>query len=219
MNGTRVVKLIKEHFSRGNYGQEIVEKTLTKVYGELSSVTRQEWGTAGQRGVEASFRLDVYTFEYHGERIVEIDGVQYFVYRTYINVGNDRTELYLESRGGVTYGDEEVDEVDVPAYVNIFNVLSSTGIPTFYGHASEGQTLPYIVYELDSSNFDADNKVYSLGYELTARLYTARKSLKNERKIEQAFEENDISWERGETDDYDEHEFIQEYTAALLGGD
>lgn len=216
MDGTRVVKLIQENITRGNYGQEIVSETYTNVYGMLQGITRSEWGTAGQRGIEASFRVDVYTFEYHGEKIVEIDGVRYAVYRTYINIGNDRTELYLETRQGVTFGYDEIEEEDVQVYVDFYETLLGSGIPVFYSYASEGQTLPYITYELDSSNFDADDIVYSKGYVATIQLHTARKSLKCERLLEGALEAANIPWERTETEDFAEREIIESYSAEII---
>ena len=219
MDSTKIVNLIQENITHGNYGQEIISETSTTVYGRISSVTRSEWNTAGQRGIEADFRLDVYSFEYHGEKVVEVDGVRYGVYRSYVRVNEDITELYLHTVDGVTYADEDdIPEEDISTYINIYEVLSSTGIPTFYGHAPQGQTLPYIVYDLaDSSNFAADNIVYQRGYDLTVSLYTARKSLRRERLIESAFEQNEIVWERGETDDLDERIYVQEYIANLIG--
>lgn len=219
MDNLRRVKLITENYTRGNFGQEIASESFIEVFGNISSITRNEWTSAGQRGVDSSLSVNVYSFEYNGEDIVEIDGVRYSVYRKYINTGNDITELYLETREGITYAGEEIDEIDIPAYNRAYEILSSSTIPTFYGHAPKGQTLPYITYELDSDNFEADNKVYFENYILNAKLYTARKSLKCERLLINAFEDNEFVWERGETDDLSEHEYIQEFTGTLVGGE
>lgn len=220
MDSTKIVKLISEDITHGNYGQEMISESAKEVFGSLASVTRNEWTTAGQRGVEASFRLDVYTFEYSGEEIVEVDGVRYGVYRSYIRIGEDITELYLHTMEGVTYcEDDDIPEDELSTYVTVFNALSASGIPVFYAHASKGQKMPFIVYELDSDNFDADNRVYANGYTLTARLYTGRKSVKRERMLEDALNEAEIPWERGETDDLDERVYVQEYIGPVLGGD
>lgn len=220
MDSTKIVKLVKETITHGNYGQEIITETSSTVFGRLYSVTRNEWTDAGQRGVEANFRLDVYTFEYNGEKIVELDGVRYGVYRTYIRVNEDITELYLHTVNGVTNIEEEaIPEEELETYVNIYNTLSSTGIPTFYGFAPNRQSLPFIVYSMDSNNFDADDKVYASGYDLTVNLYTSRKSLHCEKLLQTAFNNSDIAWEREETDNLDERVFVQTYSASIIGGD
>lgn len=220
MDGTKRVSLIQQTYSVGNYGQVLTSETSRSIYGMLNPITRNEWDTAGRAGIEADFRLDVYTFEYHGEKILEMDGTRYGVYRTYIRINDDRTELYLHTVNGITFDDQEdIPEEDIQSYIDIFNTLHSSGLPVFYGYAPENQSLPYIVYQLDSDNFAADNEVYSNGYRLTASLYTARKSLRCERLLESAFKNNDIYWERTETNDLGEAQYVQTYEATIIGGD
>lgn len=219
MDGNRRVNLIKETYSVGSYGQVLTSETSKSIYGLLNPITRTEWDTAGRAGYEADFRLDVYTFEYQGEKIVEVDGIRYGVYRSFIRINDDRTELYLHTVNGVTFDEDDIPEEEVQDYIDIYNALHSSGLPVFYGHAIPNQSLPYIVYQLDSDNFAADNEVYSRGYRLTASLYTARKSLKCERMLESALKNNSIFWERTETNDMDESQFVQTYEADIVGGE
>lgn len=219
MDSNARIKLIKEEITRGNFGQEIIEETSTEVYANINSITRAEWTAAGQSGINAEFRVDVYSFEYHGERVVELDGMRYGVYRAYPRVNKDITELYLHTVAGVTYSDDDFDEIDIPVYIEVYEALSRTGIPVFYGNASEGQNLPYITYTLDSNNFEADDSVYVNGYRLTATLYTGRKSLKRERLVESALNGAEIPWERTESEEINERLYMQAYEGEVLGGE
>lgn len=215
MDSTKVIKLIRECSSRGSFGQEIITELERTVFGMVRPITRAEWSTAGQRGFQASFRIDVYTFEYCGETVVEVDGVRYGVYRQFVNVGNDKTELYLESKSGITYSSYDVDEEDSDDYIKVYEALSSSGITTFYGNANGCTRLPFIIYEMNSNNFAADNKVFSKGYDLTIELYTPRKDIKRERLLEEALESADIYWEREESDEMDERMYVQRYSAQV----
>lgn len=218
MDSTKKIKLIAEHRSRGSFGQEIVKECEREIWATLQPISRNEWTTAGQRGVEAIFRVLIYTFEYHDELTVEIDGQRYGVYRSYIDMGNDKTELYLESKAGITFAEcDDVPEEEIEAYLKVYSMLSNSGIPTFYGDAPKGQKLPYLVYDMDSNNFAADNKVYSQGYDLVVSLYEPRKSLRLERAVERAFDSSDVYWEREESDEIDERMFVQRYAAEIRG--
>lgn len=219
MDSLRIVKLIAQNHTRGNYGQDVVVETDSTVYGEIGGITRNEWTAANSIGINPSFRVIVYTFEYNGEPIVEVDGKRYAVYRSYIQIGSDKTELYLEARKGISNAGEEIEEIDVESYVRVYKALSASGIPTYYGNVPEDVRLPYITYEMDSNNFNADDTVYSEGFEIRISLYTAKKSLKCERLVQSALNAAKLPWERGETDDLDERVYIQDYSATLLGGE
>lgn len=85
------------------------------------------------------------------------------------------------------------------------SILDTTGFPVAYSHFVE--TLkksvpkpPYIIYlEVDSSNFKADNKVYSKGRNVHIELYTLKKDLGAEKKLEDVLDQNDIAYESDET--------------------
>lgn len=95
------IKLIPITVTYGDLRQEIVtEGSAVNVFAELSSITRSEFFAAGAAGLKPSLEAIIYSFEYHDEPIVEINGKRYSVYRTYNRVEDDKIELYLEEKEG-----------------------------------------------------------------------------------------------------------------------
>lgn len=84
-------------------------------------------------------------------------------------------------------------------------ILKATGYPVAYSHFTATTnnpmpTPPYICYlSAYSSNFKADNKVYSKGDNLQIELYTIKKDLVAEKKLEDLLDENEIPYESTET--------------------
>lgn len=84
--------------------------------------------------------------------------------------------------------------------VTLFNLLKSTGLPVAYHHFVSPPAPPYIVYLFSySSNFGADNRVYSQQPNYQVELYTTEKDPVSEKLIEDLFDEHDIYWEKSET--------------------
>lgn len=92
------VSLITQTFTKDAIGQLIPTDQTKTVIGDRRSVSGSEINEAGQRGIQPQFVVDVWSVEYNGAEIVEINGVRYNVYRTYENYTNGKTELYLEKR-------------------------------------------------------------------------------------------------------------------------
>lgn len=46
------------------------------------------------------YRATMFSPDYNGEQIAELDGVRYGIYRTYLG-RNETVELYLEKKAGV----------------------------------------------------------------------------------------------------------------------
>ena len=67
----------------------------TKVYGELESVSGDEYFRAGQLGIKAKYMVSVFLYDYHDEQLCELQGKRYLIYRTYNRKGTERIELYL----------------------------------------------------------------------------------------------------------------------------
>lgn len=83
---------------------------------------------------------------------------------------------------------------------NLYSILKATGYPVAYSHFEEKTPLPFITYVVDSSNnFFADDKVYKKIESIRIELYTAKKDLEAERKIEELLNENEIPYECSET--------------------
>lgn len=84
--------------------------------------------------------------------------------------------------------------------VELYNLLNSLGLPVSYRFFKTPPTPPYIVYLFSySDNFGADNKAYSKEDNYQVELYSAKKDLASEKKIEDLFDNNDIFYEKTET--------------------
>lgn len=83
---------------------------------------------------------------------------------------------------------------------DIYTILKATGYPVAYSHFIGTTTPPYIAYmSAYSSNFKADNKVYAKIDNLQIELYTAKKDLTAEKKLEDLLDQNEIAYETTET--------------------
>jgi hypothetical protein len=83
---------------------------------------------------------------------------------------------------------------------DICTILKATGYPVAYSHFTTSQTPPYIAYmSVYSSNLKADNRVYQKVDNLQIELYTAKKDLIAEKKLEDLLDQNEIAYESTET--------------------
>ena len=82
----------------------------------------------------------------------------------------------------------------------LYALLKTINLPVAYHHFTSPPTPPYIVYLFSySSNFGADNKVYSGAKNFQVELYTKTKDPTSEALIEGLFDANDIFWDKTET--------------------
>lgn len=82
----------------------------------------------------------------------------------------------------------------------LFQLLKTTNLPVAYHHFTSPPSPPYIVYLFSySSNFGADNKVYSQADNYQVELYTTKKDPAKEKLVEDALDSADIYWEKTET--------------------
>lgn len=100
MDRSRVLTLIEEAYKPDTLGQLIPTETRRDVYCNLASVSASEWFDGGRVGLNPEYRATMFVYDYNGERIAELDGVRYGVYRTYL-AQNEFIELYLERKAGV----------------------------------------------------------------------------------------------------------------------
>ena len=98
MDRVQKITLISEIPSKDDIGQEIMQETGSEVICTVKSVTRQEWITAQQKALSAAYVVTVFFADYEGEKIAELCGERYEIYRTY-NSG-DYVELYLAEKVG-----------------------------------------------------------------------------------------------------------------------
>jgi hypothetical protein len=80
-------------------GQFVESATPRLVYGQITSVSAEEFFSGGQNGFKPEYRVTMFAYDYEGERRCLIDNVEYSIYRTYYG-RTDKVELYLERRVG-----------------------------------------------------------------------------------------------------------------------
>ena len=99
MNKSSVAYLVSESWTQDENGVQRATATKRKVFVNVSSVTSQEWFEGGRNGLNPQYRFKMFQFDYLGEKIIEYNGDQYTVYRTY-NRSVDEIELYTELKKG-----------------------------------------------------------------------------------------------------------------------
>lgn len=99
MNRSSIIYLVSESYTQNDFG--VYERTTEKrkVFANVKSVTSNEWFEGGRNGLNPQYRFAIFQFDYLGEKIVEYNGVQYTVYRTF-NRSVDEVELYVELKKG-----------------------------------------------------------------------------------------------------------------------
>ena len=103
-NKRRKISLISVEHDQDEIGQIVETETAVEVIATLQSVSQNEWTDAGQLGLAAQYQAVIWSFEYHGEEIVDIGEKRYKVYRTY-DTGR-QIELYLEELVGHVQPDD-----------------------------------------------------------------------------------------------------------------
>lgn len=99
MDKVEVLTLISTIESDDEIGQQIPVETSRTVYCKIESITRAEWIAARQQELAPEAVCKVFFADYSGERIAELKGKRYNVYRVYED--GDYIELYLGQRVGV----------------------------------------------------------------------------------------------------------------------
>ena len=108
MDRSAVLKLISETNTQDSYGVWRKSTSARTVYCQVGSITRSEFYEAGRNGLNPEFMLTMFYPDYEGERICELDGQQYAIYRTY-RARNDTIELYVIRKGGTNAAEEDED--------------------------------------------------------------------------------------------------------------
>ena len=84
----------------------------------------------------------------------------------------------------------------------LLEILDATGIPFAYDHFAEGESPdpPFICYLLPGSdNFAADGRAYFKINDVHIELYTDKKDLETERKLETVLDSHGIFYGKSET--------------------
>lgn len=84
----------------------------------------------------------------------------------------------------------------------IVEMLKKIGYPFAYDHFAEGDPdiyPPFICYFIpNSNNFSADGTVYFVTNRISVELYTDKKDLEAESKVEKVFREHGVFYEKSE---------------------
>lgn len=98
MSRSTVVNLIAVTTERDANGIMQPIETTHSTFARVDSVSASEFFDGGRNGLNPSLRFLVFAGDYHGEQIVEHEGLRYAVYRTYER--GDSVEIYCERKGG-----------------------------------------------------------------------------------------------------------------------
>lgn len=83
----------------------------------------------------------------------------------------------------------------------LIQMLKTMQFPFAYDHFAEGEAppLPYICFLFpESDHFAADGKVYYKKNRVNIELYTEKKDISSEQRVEKALDENNIFYSRSE---------------------
>lgn len=103
----------------------------------------------------------------------------------------------------------------------LYQLLKTIGLPLAYHHFEEGRSPkpPFLVYLVtDSDNHGADNWTYHKQHNLQVELYTTKKDLTTENKVESLFDAHHIYFEKVETYISSEKLYQITYYITLYGG-
>lgn len=106
MSRSTVIALIAVSTSQDANGVWRESESAHRVFAKVDSVSASEFFEGGRNGLNPSLRFLIFSGDYHGEPIVEHEGLRYGVYRTYEH--GDQTEVYVERKGG-TNGTSNAD--------------------------------------------------------------------------------------------------------------
>lgn len=96
-------------------------------------------------------------------------------------------------------------------------LLEESGYPVTYSHFNSPPALPYITYlSAYSSNFIADDKVHHKIDNVQIELYTRKKDLAAESKLEAVLDEYEFSYDSSETYIASEGLFQKIYEVRLI---
>lgn len=86
--------------------------------------------------------------------------------------------------------------------LGIYQMIGAVGIPAAYHHFEEGQSPdpPFMVYLYpESNNFSADGIVYQAVNRLDIELYTDKKDLEAEKRVEAVLKKHGFFYQKTET--------------------
>ena len=95
-------------------------------------------------------------------------------------------------------------------------ILSKTGIKSFYITAPNGTKVPYITYNMDTENFYADDTPLVDLPSITINYYDIKRNDSNELLIEDVLNQHNMPWRKSPEYDDDSKVFVTVYESEGL---
>lgn len=97
------IKLIKQAVEYDEFRQEVTTETERTILAHLKEIGRSEFYQAAASDLVPEIAFDIHSFEYDYERIAEVDGQRYSIFRTYrhFSDGLEMIELTCGKKVGV----------------------------------------------------------------------------------------------------------------------
>ena len=83
-------------------------------------------------------------------------------------------------------------------FESVLHMFNSFSFPVEFDHVTGGKLVPFAVYTYSMPNIGADNKIYLKSIQFMLRVFVEKLDAKIDKEIEDAFENNDIAWNREE---------------------
>lgn len=96
-----LLTLIAERVDQNEIGAFVSVEIPRDVWVRIESVGRSEWYQAGMAGLQPEVVAITNAANYNGEKLAELGGKRYAIYRTYRLADSDEVELYLSEQVGV----------------------------------------------------------------------------------------------------------------------
>lgn len=94
-----VANLVHYEYTQNQYGIQERSTSLRRVFVDVTSVGSSEWFEGSRNGLNPQFRFTVFAPDYEGEKVIQYQGTNYSIYRTYLK-DIDHIELYAELKKG-----------------------------------------------------------------------------------------------------------------------
>ena len=102
MDRSDKIVLVSVITSQDTIGQVTTTTKEKSVFCNVQSISQNEFFQASKNGLNPSYKVSMFRYDYSGEKIAKYNNTEYGIYRTYIG-RNDTIELYLEEKQGITY--------------------------------------------------------------------------------------------------------------------
>lgn len=99
MDRSDVAYLVARTYGQDEYGVSDETETKRRVFCSVRSVSHREKVENGLVGIQSSYQLSMFKYDYNMEEIVEYNGQRYVVYDA--TEYNDLVRLYIQKEKGI----------------------------------------------------------------------------------------------------------------------